>query len=175
MSGKEGPGGRGGSVQSSESDRRSSERFSFSAIAEVMDRRSGARITVRIADIGKNGCYADSLNVFSVGTQVIMSIRHADVEFKTMATVVYAMPSMGMGLHFREVASEMRSILEKWISEARGEFSIPFSTDPLEGDAQAVQSPDRKVLHRLLELLVCKNLLTQEEGSELLEQLSHET
>jgi len=168
---KEVPETGGGNVQSSESDRRRSGRFAFSAMGKVLDRRSGARMPVRISDIGRDGCYADTLSVFPAGTQVIVSIRHADLEFKTTATVVYALPSMGMGLQFKDTSPDMRSILDKWIAEARGEVIPVFDVPALGGDAKARQSPEQRALCGLLELLMQKKLLTEIEGAELLEEL----
>ena len=113
---------------SGESDRRTANRHAFSAVAEVMDRQSGARMAVRIADISPSGCYADALNIFPAGTKVVILIRHADLEFKATATVIYALPSMGMGIRFKEISPDMRLILDKWIAEAQGEFSLATST-----------------------------------------------
>ena len=153
-------------------ERRRSERFPFSAVAEVMDRRSGARMPVRIADISRDGCYADALNVFSAGTQVIISIRHGALEFKTTATVAYALPSMGMGLQFGETTPEMRSVLDGWIAEARGETATSFGPALLSSsDPKTPQSADRRVLCHLLEVMMRKSLLTQTEGTDLLAEL----
>lgn len=176
MSVKEAPESGGSKTQSSESDRRTSARIAFSAIAEVMDRRSGARIAVRISDISGDGCYADTLSVFPAGTQVIVLIRHADCEFKASATVVYALPDMGMGIRFKDIAPEMRPVLEKWIAEIQGEFSIPFeaAAAPLNADAHPRRSSERKVLYRLLELLMRKSLLNETEGTALLQELLRE-
>jgi hypothetical protein len=174
MSVKEAPEGGESNIQSSESERRGSARFAFSAIAEVMDRRSGARIAARISDISEDGCYVDSLSVFPSGTQVIVLIRHAEIEFKASATVVYALPSMGMGIRFNDVTPEMRPILGKWIGEVQGEFSMPFEAASTGGDAPVPESSEQKVLFRLLKLLMRKSLLSQTEGTALLEELLRE-
>src|SRR5271163_2784735 len=73
MSVKEVPERGGENVQSSEIDRRRSPRHALTAIAELMDRRSGARIAVRISDVSQDGCYAGALSVFPPGTKVIVS------------------------------------------------------------------------------------------------------
>jgi hypothetical protein len=172
MSVKEAPKGGGKNVESSEADRRSSPRYALTAIAELMDRRSGARMAVRISDVSRDGCYADALNVFPSRTKVIVSIRHAEVEFKAMATVVYALPTLGMGIHFENVAPEMRPIMEKWIAAIHGEFSM--DSTPTDGHAHTPKSTERKVLYRLVELLMRKGLVSQTEGIDLLEQLLRE-
>jgi hypothetical protein len=174
MSVKEAPEGGRSNLQNSEKDRRWSERFPFSAIAEVMDRQSGTRMAVRIADISREGCYADALNGFPTGAQVILTIRHADLEFKTPAMVIYALPRMGMGMRFKDVAPEMSRILEKWITEARGELNLPFDTPSTGSNSVASQGMERRVLYRLLELLMRKSLVSQTEGSALIEELLRE-
>jgi hypothetical protein len=174
MSVKEVPERGANNAQNSDSDRRGSTRYGFSAVAEIMDRQSGARMAVRIADISWDGCYADALNVFPAGAQVIVLIRHGDLEFKTTATVIYALPSMGMGIRFKDMAPEMRPILQKWIAEAQGEFSMPFDTTSIESDARGAAGTDRKVLYRLLELLMRKRLLSETEGTALLQELLRE-
>lgn len=172
MSIKELPKTGGAKIQSNGDERRRSERFPFSAVAEVMDRRSGARMPVRIADISRDGCYADALNVFAAGTQVIISIRHANSEFKTTAKVAYALTSMGMGLQFGETAPEMRSVLDGWIAEARGETATSLGPALLNSsDPKTPQRVDQRVISRLVEILMRKSLLTQTEGTDLLAEL----
>jgi len=172
MSVKEVPERGGENVQSSEIDRRRSPRHALTAIAELMDRRSGARIAVRISDVSQDGCYAGALSVFPPGTKVIVSIRHAEFEFKAMARVVYALPTMGMGIHFEDVAPEMSRIMERWIAAVQGEFDL--ETTPTDGHAHAPKSTERKVPHGLVELLMRKGLVSQTEGIDLLQELSRE-
>ena len=129
-------------------------------------------MAVRISDVSQDGCYADALTVFPSGTKVIVSIRHAELEFKAMATVVYALPTLGMGIHFEDIAPEMRPIMEKWIAGVQGEFSM--DTTPTDGHAPASKSTERKVLYRLVELLMRKSLVSQTEGIDLLAELLRE-
>ena len=52
-------------------ERRSSERFPFSAVTEIVDLATSARITARASDISLSGCYIDLLNVLPPGTRMI--------------------------------------------------------------------------------------------------------
>ena len=45
-------------------ERRTSERFPFSAVTEIVDIASSTRITARVSDISLTGCYLDVINVF---------------------------------------------------------------------------------------------------------------
>jgi hypothetical protein len=51
-------------------ERRVHPRYPFSAGAEIIDVSSGARLSARISDIGRGGCYADSISPFVLGKSV---------------------------------------------------------------------------------------------------------
>ena len=95
-------------------------RLPFSAIAEITEPVSKTSFAVRILNIGRHGCYADSSRVFPTGTLVNLSIRHAALHFQTTATVTHSVLSTGMGFNFANLAAEMESTLQKWIAEVSG-------------------------------------------------------
>lgn len=155
-------------------ERRRSERFPFSAVAELVEPLSLTRMAVRIADISVHGCYADGLNSMPVGTKVVISIAHANAQFKTGASVSYSLPGMGMGLSFEELSPKMASILSLWIADVQGETSPVLGAAEVEAAVQNPQRVERHILGRLISLMTRKNLLTQSEGTELLDELLHE-
>jgi len=152
-------------------DRRRSERFPFSAVAEVIETETQTRIPARVSDVSMHGCYLDVINVYAPGTPVELTIKHSNLSFETDAVVVYSLTGMGMGLAFRHLRLAMEPILKRWIAEMRGETP---SADEVQ---QPVQSPtithraERHILGRLIGLMLEKELLTPEEGSELLDEL----
>ena len=85
-------------------------------MADITEISSRSNVSVRIADIGRMGCYADSLNVFPIGTHVQLRIRHAGEICQIGATVIYALSGMGMGLNFAPLAPNMEAILTRWSS-----------------------------------------------------------
>jgi len=82
------------------SKQRSVRRCSLVASAEVIDLHSGARISARTSEVGRGGCYVDSLNPFPEGTLVGLRILRDQGVFEIQATVVYCDPGFGMGLAF---------------------------------------------------------------------------
>lgn len=155
-------------------DRRASDRFSFSAVAEIVDVVSLSRITARVSDISANGCYLDVINVFGPATKIRIAIRHANLQFDALATVVYSLPGMGMGVAFNSVSPEMSTVLERWIALVSGEVAPADSTQVLNLMAQDSPRAERKILGRLIGLMMRKKLLSREEGANLLDDLLRE-
>jgi hypothetical protein len=158
----------------SHSERRVSERFSFSAVAEVIDVVAMNRITARVSDISANGCYLDVINVLSPATKIRIAIRHANLEFDALATVAYSLPGMGMGVTFNSVSPEMSAVLERWIALVKGDLAQPDSTQVLNLLSQDSPRAERKILGRLIGLMMRKKMLSREEGVSLLDDLLRE-
>ncbi len=161
-------------------ERRRSERHPFSAVADVLEPISKAGVSVRIADLSLNGCYADSLTVFPIGTTVSLSIRHSGRHFETLARVVYAKTGMGMGLSFENLPIEMQSMLREWLSSSQENTATLFETSPVgplaqePPQTQVALRKEKLILSRLIELMMHKGQLTEVEGRELLQQLQQE-
>lgn len=156
------------------SERRVSERFSFSAVAEVLDVVALNRITARVSDISATGCYLDVINVFGPGTKIRIAICHANLQFDAPATVVYSLPGMGMGVTFNSVSPEMSAVLERWIALVKGEVAHPDNTQVLNLIAQDSPRVERNILGRLIGLMMRKKMLSREEGANLLDDLLRE-
>lgn len=157
-----------------ERDRRIAERYPFSAVAEAVDLGSGVRVTARVSDISSSGCYLDMINVFSPGTSAQISILHANLNFEARATVVYSMPGMGMGVHFNSLAPDMFAVLARWIALVKGESTPSERAPTLNLIAQDSPRVERKILGRLIGLMMRKNILSREEGANLLDELLRE-
>jgi hypothetical protein len=155
-------------------ENRVSERVPFSAVAQLIESQSKVRISVRVADLSRSGCYVDTISAMPVGTKVDISIDHGNAQLSTGATVVYLLPGMGMGLNFEEMSPEREFVLNRWISEARGEsFPVPQEAE-VTSTLQKLPQGEKHVISRLIDLMIQKNLITQLEGTELLEELSQE-
>jgi hypothetical protein len=152
-------------------DRRRSQRFPFSAVAEAVETETQTRIPARVSDISMHGCYLDVINVFAPGQAVQLIIKHSNLTFETSAIVVYSLSGMGMGLAFRRLQPAMEPILKRWVAEMKGEAPL---AEELKEAPQAVSFQyrgQRHILGRLIGLMLEKRLLTHEEGSELLDEL----
>jgi hypothetical protein len=156
-----------------EAERRSSDRHSFTASAEVVDLSSGARFSTRTTDLGPGGCFVDTLVPLPVGAKVHVGVRKGKTQLDTNGVVVYSQPGLGMGIAFDSLSQSQREALEKWLGEITGSKSIVFSVAiPKPERSPSSQSPDQPTLARLLRLLVTKGLITAAEAASVMyEQL----
>jgi len=157
-----------------EGERRVAERFTFSAVAEIMNVGSPIRVNARVSDISRSGCYLDAINVFAQGTKIRLTICHGDQQFDTAATVVYSMPDMGMGITFDSVEPEMSAVLERWIAEVKGEIEPLGDHQTLNRMMSNYSRVERDVLSRLIALMIRKSILARDEGADLLDELLRE-
>ena len=94
---------------------RRAPRYSLTAIAEITDLSTGARITARTSDLSLVGCYVDTLNPLPAGTQVRISITHENEIFASAGVVVYSRANMGMGIKFLKVQHDYLGVLRDWL------------------------------------------------------------
>ena len=55
---------------------------------------------------------------FSTKTPVLVKIFKSDEYFEAKATVIYAHPTLGMWLAFRDVKPDCRMVMHKWLLAA---------------------------------------------------------
>ena len=130
-------------------ERRTSERFPFSAVTEIVDIASATRITARVSDISLTGCYLDVINVFSPGTKIQINIRHGNLHFEADGAVVYSLPGMGMGITFNPVGPDMASVLKRWIAQVRGDIAPIEAAPELNQAIHSYPKVERHVIGRL--------------------------
>ena len=98
---------------------RSTLTFPFVAAAEIAPESSpSASITASVKELSLHGCYVDTPAPFSPKTPVLVKIFKSDEYFEAKATVVYAHPTLGMGLAFRDVKPDCRIVMQKWLLAA---------------------------------------------------------
>jgi PilZ domain len=151
-------------------ERRTAQRFPFTAAAEVLDLRSKARVTGRSSDLGLGGCYIDTLAPLAVGAAVRIRLERGLLYFEAEGTVTYALVSMGMGLSFRSFEPKDHAVLKQWIAELSGEEATtaePASQTPEESMLATIAS-NRQVLNELINLMIRKKIIGENEGSSLL-------
>jgi hypothetical protein len=157
-------------------ERRKHARYSFSAAAEIVETQSRARIQGRLSDLGRGGCYIDSISPFGVGSEVKMRIMNGNRAFIAQARVVFAAAGMGMGLMFTAIDPEQLLVLERWLAELSGEASEPSIVEtksPIQKSvADGPPSHEQNyVLNELIIALMRKNVLSDLEGKALLQKL----
>jgi hypothetical protein len=93
-------------------------RYPFSAPAAVIP-EVGIPIGGNVTELSLYGCYLDSGAPLAPHTRVLVKIFAADgAYFEADATVIYSNPSLGMGLVFRQVKSDLLAVLRKWLLKA---------------------------------------------------------
>jgi PilZ domain len=154
-----------------EAERRSGERHSFTASAEVIELHSGARFSTRTTDLGHGGCFVDTMIPFPVGSKVHVRVHQAGNEFETTGAVVYSQAGLGMGVAFDALDPERRMALDSWIRSLTGEREVTGATDEVVKSLATVaqaERVDRAALVRLVQLLIGKGILTEGEGKSVL-------
>jgi len=154
-------------------ERRKVVRYPFTAEVEAADLRLRTRLIGRTSDLGLGGCYIDTISPFATGAVVRLRITSDEQVLEAMATVTYALASMGMGLAFTEISKENTALLRTWIAHLSGE-SLPASekveTEPESKEAAAVLHL-QQVLNELIALMIRNKIIKETEGAALLRQL----
>ena len=77
-------------------ERRTSPRYPFTATCDATEPKSGAKIIGRTSDLGRGGCYIDTIGPFPKGTSLVVRINRESQTLKMSAKVAFAQPGMGM-------------------------------------------------------------------------------
>lgn len=157
-------------------ERRTSTRYPFTATCDATEPKSHAKIIGRTSDLGRGGCYIDTIGPFPVGTVLVVRINREHQTLTFEGKVAFAQPGMGMGLAFTKVASDQQAILDEWIAELSGE---PVEKQPVAPDENAPQAKPSSsndsqaffVMNELIMLLLQKGVLSDAEGKSLLQKL----
>jgi hypothetical protein len=105
-------------------ERRTRQRYPFTAIADIEEPGSGVRITASSGDLGMGGCYVDTINPFPVESIVKLHLIKEKYSFDVVAKVVHSKTGMGMGFFFSHAAANQLWVLEKWLGELTGDFPL---------------------------------------------------
>ena len=160
-------------------ERRRSVRHTVSAVVQVVDTRSGTRLTTRASELGLGGCYVDTLTPLPVGTVVKLALHKDKVLIEMTGKIVYSHPGLGMGIAFVEAASEHRAALEDWLNNlSQITYSGPAAVSAVEptspmraGDNGAAGGADaRGSIARLVNLLLAKGILTDDDVEMILQK-----
>lgn len=98
-------------------EKRTVPRYSFFADVEVMDLATEARMSGRISEISRKGCFVDLLNPLPKETFVRLKVSRDQGNFTTKGRIIYTQEGMGMGVAFEDVAVDQLKILDAWLAE----------------------------------------------------------
>jgi hypothetical protein len=97
--------------------RRTVPRYSLIATAEIVEAATDARMSGRISEISRKGCYVDLLNTLPVATSVQLCITRDRGAFTTMARIINVLEGIGMGVAFLDPPEDQLRILDSWLAE----------------------------------------------------------
>jgi len=98
-------------------ERRRAPRYQLIAQAEIVELRSGAKVSARTSDVSLVGCFMNSAHSFPEGTKVRLRLTRAETSFSSLAIVARLHP-MGMGVSFAETEEEQSKTLRAWLVDA---------------------------------------------------------
>ena len=98
-------------------EKREVPRYSFIAEVEVRETASDTRISGRVSEISRKGCFVDVLNTLPPGTPIDMKVTRDQGSFQTRGKIIYEQPGMGMGVAFLDTAADQLKILDAWLAE----------------------------------------------------------
>jgi len=101
----------------SHAERRTVPRYGLVATAEILDPASGVRMSGRISEISRKGCYVDLLNTLPKKTMVRVRISRDRGSFESSGKIVYVQEGMGMGIAFLDPLPGQLKILDSWLAE----------------------------------------------------------
>jgi hypothetical protein len=101
-------------------NRREVPRFSLIASAVLREPESDTKISGRISELSRKGCYVDTLIVLPEGTNLEVRISRDQGVFESLGKIIYVQSGMGMGLAFVNIADEQLKILDSWLEELSG-------------------------------------------------------
>jgi hypothetical protein len=100
-------------------DKREVPRYSFIAEVTVTDVANDARMSGRISEISRKGCYVDILNPLPVDTSLQLTISRDQGAFTTPGKIIYVQPGMGMGVAFVNTPADQLKTLDAWLAELK--------------------------------------------------------
>ena len=156
-------------------ERRVHPRYSLSADAEIVESQSRMKMSARISDLSRLGCYAEMMSPFPLGAKVKMHIMKNKIPFLAEATVAYSAGGMGMGLKFSRLDPQQALMLEKWINELSGAspYDESAADESLGSIADISSNESSYVLNEVIIALMRKGILTDGEGKAMLHKLIH--
>jgi len=156
-------------------ERRATPRYAFSASTEAVNIQADTRLSGRVSDLGRGGCFVDTINPFPTGAEIKIRIVKDNLSFVALGKVLYATDGFGMGVGFTKVEPEKQTILNGWLAELSGESrreSKALDDDIFEKPVAASSGNEvRNVLNELIVTLIRKSVLTDAEGKVLLKKL----
>jgi hypothetical protein len=98
-------------------EKRTVPRYEFIATVEIVEPISDMRISGRVSEISRKGCYVDILNTLPTGTEISLRVSRDRGTFATTGKIIYVQEAMGMGVAFVDPPVDQMKVLDAWLSE----------------------------------------------------------
>lgn len=98
-------------------ERRSVPRYAFVATTELTDAASATKLTGRVTEISRKGCYVDIVNALPVGTLLNLRISCDQGAFVSRGRILYVQEHIGMGVVFLDTPTDQLEILDSWLAQ----------------------------------------------------------
>ena len=98
-------------------ERRKTPRYTFVATTELTDIANAAKLSGRITEISRSGCYVDILYALPVGTLLMMHISCDQGTLVVKGKILYVHEGIGMGVVFLDPPKDQLEILDSWLGE----------------------------------------------------------
>jgi hypothetical protein len=156
-------------------EKRRHPRFPFSTGGEAFDPQANVRVTGRLSDISRSGCYMDTIRPFGVNAAIILAVTREGRTFKTKAKVVYSLNGMGTGMMFTTMEPDQARVLDGWLAELGGLIHLaPNAATPeaLLETAPVVDQELRDIVRELIVVLSRKSIVGDVEAMAMMRKLS---
>jgi len=107
-------------LEGSSGERRAVPRFMFIATAEIIEPVTNTRMSGRVSEISRFGCYVDILNTLPKDTAIRIRIYNDSGSFESVGKIIYVQDNMGMGVGFVDPPKDQLDLLDTWLSELSG-------------------------------------------------------
>ena len=104
--------------------RRALPRYMFTASVDMVDTVNAMRISGRVAEISRKGCYVDIMMPPPPGTMLKVRIYRDAGAFETNGKIVYIHERIGMGVAFLDTPEDQLKVLDTWLAELPPAFEI---------------------------------------------------
>jgi hypothetical protein len=96
-------------------DRRVAPRYAFVATTEIIECAHTTRLSGRVTEVSRNGCFVDVAHVLPAGTMMKLRITCNQGTFETRGKILYVQERIGMGIVFVDTPEDQLKILEAWL------------------------------------------------------------
>jgi PilZ domain len=96
-------------------ERRYAIRHPFAADAEMLELKSGSRVSGVTSDLSPGGCFVCTRHALDVGARVRGTLTHSGQKVEMLAVVRVVKAKVGMGLEFLDLDPSSHATLLAWI------------------------------------------------------------